>query len=81
MTLGSKLETYPNKLMKVTGTLNVKVQYEDQYKKLVLVVTAGNGPNLLGWNWLNHIKLNWKKLFAVRTVRLGSLDTLMQHHK
>ena len=60
-----KLNTYTNERMKVTGTLNVKVQYEDQFKKLVLVVTAGNGPSLLGRNWLNHINLNWKKLFAV----------------
>ena len=66
-----KLKTYTIESMKVTGTciLNVKVQYEDQFKKLVLVVTAGNGPSLLGRNWLNHIKLNWKKLFAVSTAR------------
>ena len=33
--------------MKVTGTLTVKVQYEDKFKKLALVVTAGNGPVVL----------------------------------
>ena len=76
-----KLKTYTNEPMKVTGTLNVKVQYEDQFKKLVLVVTAGNGPSLLGWNWLNHIKLNWKSLFAVHTAGLGFLHKLMQRHK
>ena len=53
-----KLKTYTNEPMKVTGTLNVKVQYKDQFKKLVLVVTAANGPSLLSWNWLNHIYLN-----------------------
>ena len=67
--------------MKVTGTLKVKVQYEDQFNKLALVVTAGNPPSLLGRNWLNHINLNWKKLFAVRTARMGSLHTLMQRHR
>ena len=36
-----KLKTYTNEPMKVTGTLKVKVKYEDQVKKLVLVVTAG----------------------------------------
>ena len=56
-----KLKTYTNRQMKVTGIMNVKVQYEDQFKKLVLVVTAANGPSLLGWNWLKHINLNWKK--------------------
>ena len=52
--LDIKLKTYTNEPMKVTGILNVKVQYEDQFKKLVLMVTAGNGPSLLGQNW--HIR-------------------------
>ena len=66
--------------MKVTSTLKVKVQDEDQLEELVLAVRAGNGPGLLGRNWLNHINLNWQKLFAVRTARLGSLHTLMRRH-
>ena len=76
-----KLKTYTNEPMKVTSTFNVTVHYENQIKKLVLVVTAGNGPSLLGWNWLNHINLNWKRLFPVRTARLGCLHTLMQRHE
>ena len=75
------LKTYTNEPLKVVGTLNVRVQYEDQLKKLVLVVTAGDGPSLLGRNWLNHINLNWKELFAVRSVRLKSLHVLMQQHQ
>ena len=76
-----KLKTYTNEPMEVTCTLNVEVKYEDQFKMLVLVVTAGNGLSLLGQNWLNCINLNWKELFAVCTVRLGFLHTLMQRHK
>ena len=75
------LKTYTNEPIKVMGTLNVRVQYEGQLKKLVLVVIAGKGPSLLGRNWLNHIALNWKKVFAVRTLRLESLNKLMQRHK
>ena len=67
--------------MKVPSILNIKVQYKDQSKKWVLMVTAGNGPCLLGRNWLNHINLNWKQLFAVRTAQLGSLHTLIKCHK
>ena len=48
-------------------------------KKLVLVVIAGDGLSLFGRNWLNHITLNWKKVFAVRTLRLESLNKLMQY--
>ena len=76
-----KLKTYTIEPKKVAGTLKVKVQYEDQLKNLALVVTAGNGPSLLGRNWLNHINLNWKKLFTVCTARFGSLYALMQRHR
>ena len=63
------------------GTLNVRVEYEDQLKKLVLVVVAENGPNLFGKNWLNHISFNWKKIFAVKAIKLGSLHALMRQHQ
>ena len=75
------LKTYTYESMQVMGTLNVRVQYEDQLKKLVLVVLAGNGPSLFRRNWLNHINLNWKHMFAIRTVQLGSLHMLMQRHQ
>ena len=75
------LKTYTNERMQVLGTLNVRVQYKDQLKKLVLVVIAGQGPSLFGRNWLNHINLQWKELFAVRMDRLGSLNTLMRKYQ
>ena len=34
-------------------------------KSLDLVVVAGNGPSLLGRNWLRHIQLEWKQIKAV----------------
>ena len=38
------LKTYINEPMQVMGTLNIEVQYEDQLKKMVLLVIAGDGP-------------------------------------
>ena len=75
------LKTYTNEPIEVVGTVNVHVQYEGQLKKLVLVMIAGEGPSLLSHNWLNHITLNWKKVFAVRTLCLESLNKSMQRHK
>ena len=46
------LKTYTNEPLKVMGTLNVQVQYEDQLKKLVLVV-------VYSWQWT---ELTWQKL-------------------
>jgi len=49
------LKTYTDECMKVEGTLNVKVQYGNQTKKLMIVVVKGNGRSLLVRNWLKHI--------------------------
>ena len=49
------LKAYTDKYMKVKGTLNMRVTYGDQKQKLVLVVVEGNGPSLLGRNWLKYL--------------------------
>ena len=74
------LRTYTNESIDVMGTRNVRVQYEGQLKKLVSVVIAVDGQSLLGRNWLHHIVLNWKRDFAVRNLRLESLNKLVQRH-
>ena len=50
--------------------LNLRVQYGDQKKKLVLVVVGGDGPSLLERNWLKYIRLDWSSIFAVRMARI-----------
>ena len=67
--------------MEVMGTLNMRVQYGEQKKKLVLVVVGGNGPSLLGQNWFKHIKLDWSSIVAVQTIKMKPLHTLMQGHQ
>ena len=74
------LKTYTDEPMQVIGNLHVKVRYGRQEAKLVLVVVAGDGPSLFGRNWLKYIRLDWTKITAIRTVRLKSLNALMQQH-
>ena len=78
---GLILKTYTDQQIDVKGTLNVRVQYGSQNKKLVLVVVGGNGPSLLGRHWLTYIRLNWNQIVAVRTVKMKPLHTLLQHHQ
>ena len=75
------LKTYTDEHMEVTGTLKLRVKYGNQEKKLVLVVVAGNGPSLFGQNWLKHLKLDWRNMVAVRTVKWKSFNTLMKKHQ
>ena len=56
------LKTYTGEPLKLQGETNVTVTYQGQEVKLPLVVVTGNGPPLLGRNWLEHIKLNWKEI-------------------
>ena len=51
--------------MPVLGELQAKVQYGQQSKSLVLIVVAGDGPSLMGRNWLQHIQLDWKSIKAI----------------
>ena len=45
--------------MKPKGNLDVTVYYEGKQFQFPLLVVVGNGPTLLGRNWLSEIKLNW----------------------
>ena len=58
----------------VIGEFAVDVRYEAQQKNLVLKVVAGNGPCLLGRNWLEETKLNWKEIKPVSTHTPESLS-------
>ena len=57
-----RLHTYSGQQLVVLGTLKVKVKYEAQQVDLSVMVVEGSGPSLLGRDWLEHLKLNWKKL-------------------
>ena len=49
------LKTYTGEALQVLGEAAVKVQYGKQEAKLPVVVVSGNGPALLGRNWLHAI--------------------------
>ena len=56
------LQTYTGDPMVVAGEMTAAVQYKTQSCTLPLVVVAGNGPALLGRDWLRHIHLDWKTI-------------------
>ncbi len=47
--------------IRVAGQLEVQVKYGSQAQKLPLLV-AGKGPTLLGHDWLQQIRLDWKSI-------------------
>ena len=57
-----RLQTYSKEPIGVVGDAEVKVAYEGQTGTLPLVIVKGEGPTLLGRNWLSQIRLTWSKI-------------------
>ena len=52
------LRIYSGEQLSVCGCVNVEVVYGHQQLTLPLLVIKGNGPSLLGKDWLSQLKLD-----------------------
>ena len=68
-----KLQTYSKEPSPVVDARYVQVQYEGQSATLPLIVVKGNGPTLLGRNWLGIIKINWCDIHYTPSIGLQNL--------
>ena len=73
------LKTYTKELIDVLGSLTVGVSHNDQTKELSLLVVAGEGPSLLGRDWLSELKLDWSKVNHMNHTQTGCQDILDRH--
>ena len=72
-----KLQTYSKEPLPVVGGVWVWVDYEGQTERLPLIIVKGNGPTLLGRDWMGGIHLNWHKIHY--TPSAGLQDLLEKH--
>ena len=63
------LRTYTEQKMPVLGEIVVEVHHKGQRKQLPLVVVKGYGETLVGRNWLTTLKLDWKKIFQLKSAK------------
>ena len=63
------LRTYSGEQLSGCGCMNVEVVYGHQQITLPLLVIKGNGPSLLGRDWLSQLMLNWREICTVNTVQ------------
>ena len=72
---GIVLRTYTGEEVKPKGVCTVDVDYEGGKYSLPLLVVSGEGPALLGRNWLEEIKLNWPRIkqLTAHDKRLGEI--------
>ena len=68
------LTTYTGQTVPVMGELVVTVKSGADEKKLPLLVCGGQGPPLLGRDWLYDLKLNWHQLKQLHTLKNSSTD-------
>ena len=55
----AKLCTYTGESLGVLGSISVSVLHNQQQKQLSLLVVSGDGPSLLGRDWLTQLQLDW----------------------
>ncbi len=57
-----KLQTYSKEPLPVLGAIPVRATYDHQSERLTLLVVEGDGPTLLGRDWLSIIQLDWPRI-------------------
>lgn len=64
----------------VYGEIHLPVVYEQEDMVLPLIVADGDGPPLLGRNWLKQLKsVNWHSIFVVS--QSETLSDVLDRHK
>ena len=59
------LRTYTGQSIPIKGECEVIVKHGEQSAKVRLLIVHGSGPNLMGRDWLEVIRLNWAELHNV----------------
>ena len=62
------------------GAIDVKVKYSEQEADLTLTIVEGDGPTLMGRDWLRYIKLDWAALNHVTQENRSELKALVASH-
>ncbi len=71
------LKTYTGEPSKVLDEVSATVRHNGQEAQLPLQVVQGNGPSLLGRNWLNAIHLDWGHIKQV----VSAINQLVQKYE
>ncbi|XP_077869380.1 uncharacterized protein LOC144360591 [Saccoglossus kowalevskii] len=58
-----RLRTYAGNCINPLGQTELEAREADTIHKLKVLVVPGNGPNLIGRDWLEIIKLDWPQVF------------------
>ena len=71
--------TYTGEFVTVVGECRLAVEYNGFKGSSPAVVISGEGPCLMGRNWLQHISLNWSEIFHLATM-YTNLNEMLETH-
>ena len=75
------LKTYSGERLQVLGEVQLPVQYQGQSAKLTAFIVKGNNPALLGRDWLTKLKLDWSRIFTVKSESVpGSVTEVLDKY-
>ena len=72
------VKTYTGEALDVLGSIDVEVGYEGQRESLQLHIVAGEGPTLLGRDWLQNLRLNWAAICHMSI--LPTIESILDEH-
>ena len=75
----NRLRSYSGDKIEVLGSVDVSIKYNDHSACVPLLILKGDGPTLLGRNWLHTLKLDWKAIYAVQ--QSNPLQVLLQKYQ
>ena len=61
-----QLRTYTGAIFKPLARTTLNVRSADFNKDMNMLIVSGDGPNLLGRDWLSEIKLDWHEIFSIK---------------
>lgn len=70
------LKTYTGEQINIDGTVYVQVSDSGNEIALPLMIVPGNGPTLLGRNWLHAVKIKWDINFCATV----SVETILKKY-
>ena len=76
----ARLSTYTGERLDVLGQITLHVSYQQQEHRLSLLVVPGDGPTLLGRDWLEKIKLDWQSIHLLQATPTDSIQAVLDRH-
>ena len=68
-----RLYAYLGEAIEVLGSVDVNVTYKEQSAYVPLLLVKHKGPSLLGHDWLQKFKLDWREIHSIQFSRLQAL--------